>query len=62
MWGNFVGRSHDDIARYRQLWEDAEERFGAVHEYLGSAARLPTPPLPTTPLWPHSLPERKERR
>ena len=35
MWWNFVGRSHDDIVSYRQLWEDADERFGAVQGYQG---------------------------
>jgi quercetin 2,3-dioxygenase len=30
MWWNFVGRSHDEIVSYRHLWQDADERFGAV--------------------------------
>ena len=59
MWWNFVGRSHDDIVGYRQLWEDADDRFGAVHGYRGSVTRLPAPPLPTTRLRPRPLP--KER-
>jgi quercetin 2,3-dioxygenase len=59
MWWNFVGRSHDDIVSYRQLWEDAHERFGAVLGYQGSVDRLPAPPLPTTRLRPRSHPERK---
>ena len=59
MWWNFVGRSHDDIVSYRQLWEDADERFGAVLGYQGSVDRLPAPPLPTTRLRPRSHPERK---
>jgi len=59
MWWNFVGRSHDDIVSYRQLWEDADERFGAVLGYQGSVGRLPAPPLPTTRLRPRSHPERK---
>jgi hypothetical protein len=59
MWWNFVGRSHDDIAGYRQLWEDADGRFGAVHGYQGSVPRLPAPPLPTTRLLPRPTPERK---
>jgi quercetin 2,3-dioxygenase len=62
MWWNFLGRSHDDIVRYRQLWEDADERFGAVEGYRGSVARLPAPPLPTTRLRPRPLPERKEHQ
>lgn len=56
MWWNFVGRSHDDIVRYRQLWEDADERFGSVHGYQGSVTRLPAPPLPTTRLMPRPRP------
>ncbi len=60
MWWNFVGRSHDDIAGYRQLWEDADDRFGAVHGYQGSVPRLPAPPLPTTRLLPRPTPEKGE--
>ncbi|OCB34034.1 pirin [Mycobacterium malmoense] len=60
MWWNFVGRSHDDIVAYRQLWEDGDDRFGAVHGYRGSLARLPAPPLPTTRLRPRPVPQRKE--
>ena len=65
MWWNFVGRNHDEIVAYRQLWEDADERFGAVQGYRGTPARLPAPPLPTTRLRPRPLPDRpdkKERR
>ena len=61
MWWNFVGRSHDDIVTYRQLWEDADKRFGAVHGYRGSVTRLPAPPLPTTQLRPRPSAQRKER-
>jgi quercetin 2,3-dioxygenase len=52
MWWNFVGRSHDEIADYRRLWEESDDRFGAVEGYRGSPARLPAPPLPTTRLRP----------
>jgi redox-sensitive bicupin YhaK (pirin superfamily) len=62
MWWNFVGRSHDDIVGYRRLWEDADERFGEVQGYRGTPARLPAPPLPTTPLRPRRAPDGKERR
>jgi redox-sensitive bicupin YhaK (pirin superfamily) len=58
MWWNFVGRSHDDIVGYRQLWEDADDRFGAVQGYRGSVTRLPAPPLPNARLRPRPLPER----
>ena len=60
MWWNFVGRSHDEIVAYRQLWEDADERFGAVQGYQGTPARLPAPPLPTTPLRPRPSPARPD--
>jgi quercetin 2,3-dioxygenase len=60
MWWNFVGRTHDEIVSYRQLWEDADDRFGAVHGYQGSVTRLPAPPLPTTRLRPRPIPEGQE--
>ena len=60
MWWNFVGRSHDDIVSYRQLWQAADERFGDVQGYRGAVARLPAPPLPTTRLRPRPLPNRKD--
>jgi redox-sensitive bicupin YhaK (pirin superfamily) len=56
MWWNFVGRSHDEIAGYRQSWEDADERFGAVQGYRGSVSRLPAPTLPAARLRPRRLP------
>jgi quercetin 2,3-dioxygenase len=60
MWWNFVGRSHNEIVGYRQLWQDADERFGDVQGYTCSVARLPAPPLPTTRLRPRPLPNRKD--
>ena len=59
MWWNFVGRTHEDIVSYRRLWEDADDRFGAVQGYRGSVTRLPAPPMPATPLRPRPVPERK---
>jgi quercetin 2,3-dioxygenase len=56
MWWNFVGRSHEDIAMYRQLWEDRDDRFGAVHGYRGAVSRLPAPPLPNATLRPRPNP------
>ena len=35
MWWNFVGRSHDDIAVYREQWQNHDDRFGAVDGYRG---------------------------
>jgi quercetin 2,3-dioxygenase len=56
MWWNFVGRSHDDIVGYRRLWEDGDDRFGAVQGYRGAVTRLPAPPLPATRLRPRPIP------
>ena len=60
MWWNFVGRSHEDIASYRQLWEDNDDRFGAVQGYRGAVTRLPAPPLPNATLRPRANPATKE--
>jgi quercetin 2,3-dioxygenase len=57
MWWNFVGRNHDDIVTYRRLWQDGDDRFGAVQGYRGSLTRLPAPPLPTTRLRPRPIPQ-----
>ena len=60
MWWNFVGRNHDEIVTYRQLWRARDERFGAVTGYLGTLARLPAPPLPATRLLPRQASNRKD--
>lgn len=52
MWWNFVGRSHDDIAAYRELWQHNDVRFGDVEGYRGHTVRLPAPPLPNGRLRP----------
>jgi quercetin 2,3-dioxygenase len=57
MWWNFVGRSHEDIVMYRQLWQDRDGRFGAVQGYRGAVSRLPAPPLPNATLRPRPNPE-----
>ncbi|MFI9803738.1 pirin family protein [Streptomyces sp. NPDC052301] len=44
MWWNFIGRSHEDIVRAREDWQNASDRFGAVQGYPGD--RLPAPALP----------------
>lgn len=47
MWWNFIGRSHEDILRLRQEWNEApEDRFGRVSGYRGPVSRLAAPPLP----------------
>lgn len=56
MWWNFVGRSHDDIATYRELWQTNDARFGDVQGYSGTPARLPAPPLPNGRLKPRPRP------
>ena len=56
MWWNFVGRSHDDIATYRELWEANDARFGDVEGYRGRITRLPAPPLPGGRLKPRANP------
>jgi len=56
MWWNFVGRSHQDIAMYRQMWEEHDDRFGAVQGYQGAVSRLPAPPLPNATLRPRTNP------
>jgi redox-sensitive bicupin YhaK (pirin superfamily) len=54
MWWNFVGRSHDEIARYREQWQQESERFGRVEGYAGD--HLPAPPMPTARLRPRTRP------
>ena len=65
MWWNFIGRTHDEIARYRQEWEEHSERFGRVHGYVGhdpeGLTRLPAPTLPTTTLTPRVNPAGRAR-
>ena len=62
MWWNFVGRSHEDIVNYRRLWESQDEPFGDAVGHLGTPARLPAPPLPTTRLRPRPAPGTKDAR
>jgi redox-sensitive bicupin YhaK (pirin superfamily) len=62
MWWNFVGRDHDEIVGYRQLWENADARFGAVEGYRGPVTRLPAPPLPTARLRPRPIPHGPSER
>lgn len=52
MWWNFVGRSHDEITKYRALWQAGDDRFGAVTGYRGAVPRLPAPALPNARLKP----------
>ncbi|MET8831343.1 pirin family protein [Streptomyces sp. NPDC004610] len=49
MWWNFIGRSHEDIAKAREDWMEGT-RFGDVTGYDGD--RLPAPELPSVALKP----------
>jgi quercetin 2,3-dioxygenase len=46
MWWNFVGRSHEDVARAREEWMAHSARFGEVEGYAGPVQHLPAPTLP----------------
>ncbi|MFC7642813.1 pirin family protein [Streptosporangium lutulentum] len=49
MWWNFVGRSHEEITRFRREWMESDE-FGTV---IGvNDAPLPAPELPTVAMKP----------
>jgi hypothetical protein len=56
MWWNFVGRSHDDIARARADWQAQDRRFGRVAGYDGPW--LPAPALPAVALVPRARTQR----
>ncbi|MCW2882384.1 MAG: hypothetical protein JWQ95_6484 [Sphaerisporangium sp.] len=49
MWWNFVGRSHEEIQRFRKEWSEGDE-FGTVDGFDGEP--LPAPALPTTQMKP----------
>ena len=50
MWWNFIGRSHEEIAAWRDAWEAGDDRFGVVPGYAGRVNRVPAPPLPAVRL------------
>ncbi|KOX02027.1 MULTISPECIES: pirin family protein [unclassified Streptomyces] len=56
MWWNFIGRSHEDIVRAREDWQNSSDRFGAVEGYPGD--RLPAPVLPNATITPRRNPPR----
>jgi redox-sensitive bicupin YhaK (pirin superfamily) len=56
MWWNFVGRSHEEIVRFRDAWQNESDQFGRVAGYEGVPARLPAPALPTVRLKPRQNP------
>ena len=50
MWWNFIGRSHEDIEKARDAWEQGTDRFGHVDGHDGEV--IPAPPLPKVRLRP----------
>ncbi len=57
MWWNFVGRTHEEVARAREDWEtQGQERFGTVPGH--GAERIPAPPMPGVRLTPRRRPGR----
>jgi quercetin 2,3-dioxygenase len=56
MWWNFVARSHEEVAAFRDEWEnDPESRYGHVDGYVGKdggTARLHAPALPNAVIKP----------
>ena len=48
MWWNFIGRDHDEVARYRDEWMARSDRFGQVEGYAPRSGPewLPAPTLP----------------
>ncbi|MFI8993692.1 pirin family protein [Streptomyces sp. NPDC053542] len=56
MWWNFVGRSHDEIVRFREDWQHESDRFGRVEGYEGTPQRLPAPTLPNARITPRRNP------
>ncbi|WP_394618341.1 pirin family protein [Lentzea sp. JNUCC 0626] len=54
MWWNFVGRTHEEIAAFREEWQAETDRFGRVEGYPGD--RLPAPQLPGGRLRPRGNP------
>ena len=65
MWWNFIGRTHEEIARYREEWQAESERFGKVDGYIShdpdGLVRLPAPTLPGTALKPRTNPDNRAR-
>ena len=61
MWWNFLGRTHADIARYREQWEDHSARFGEVEGYVGRTQHLAAPRLPHATLRPRTNPASRAR-
>ncbi len=50
MWWNFIGRSHEEVAKAREEWQARSERFGYVEGYIGHDPKgmdwIPAPNMP----------------
>lgn len=61
MWWNFIGRTHEEVAGYREEWENHSQRFGETRGYIShdadGLARLPAPAFPKSRLKPRVNPE-----
>lgn len=69
MWWNFIGRNHEEVAQYRQEWEEGADRFGVTRGYVSHQPdgldRLPAPTLPNANIRPRINPDpvaRPEKR
>ncbi|KIH97815.1 pirin [Streptomonospora alba] len=65
MWWNFLGRTTEEIRRYREEWQNHGERFGRVEGYVGHGgpgrnregmSRIPAPELPPVQMRPRKNP------
>ncbi|MEU3307418.1 pirin family protein [Nocardiopsis sp. NPDC006832] len=65
MWWNFLGRTTEEIRRYREEWQERGERFGRVEGYVGHGGPgknrdgmgwLPAPDLPQVRMRPRKNP------
>lgn len=50
MWWNFIGRSHEDVARAREEWNSRNPRFGQFEDKIGGW--ILAPDLPNVTLQP----------
>ncbi|RNE49637.1 pirin family protein [Corynebacterium alimapuense] len=60
MWWNFIGRSFEEIERYRAQWQAGDKRFGQTLGYIGHQPQgptwLPAPGLPNARITPRTNP------
>ena len=53
-----VGRTHEEIAGFREEWGFGSKRFGRVEGYRGPVERIPPPPIPPIGIKPRLSPRR----